>query len=224
MNVHANEELAKWEPFTRNLEGGIFRGPGVVYMNLGKCAVKIKLLDNETTPYVYGRISGIRIDHGYGKNPKGTIMNLGLGCYTGGSLERIKKDFTRLDGSYGMSETHRQWGEENQIKVGVKLFKGTTWQGIGNVKNIVDFEFPGQYTQFCLFSTTTKTPQALCNADAWNFPFKPQRKSDTYQYTYDIFKRITFIDHDQLPPDSPAIPPKPVESSPAVPADSVQSE
>ncbi|TDK62708.1 hypothetical protein [Sapientia aquatica] len=221
--AHAEEKLATWEQFRSNLEGGIFSGPGVVYMNLGNCAVKIKLLDNETTPYVYGRISGIRIDHGYGKDPKGTIMNLGLGCYTGKDLADIKKEFTRPDGSYGMSEMHRQWGEENEVKVGVKLFKGATWQGVGNVQDITTGEYPARDIFVCLFSTATRVPQALCS-DRLSFAFKPKFKSDTFKYVTDIFERITFIDRDQLPPDSPAIPPKPVAPSPADPANSVQSE
>ena len=211
-SAHSIEKMAKWNFSDGNNKelGGRYTGPGIAYLDLIRCSIKINLLSNEQIIYTYQRSGGLMLIHAVEKKPRDYTLNLGLGCYTGGSLERIKKDFTRPDGSYGMSETHRQWGEENEVKVGVKLFKGATWQGIGNVKNIVDFEFPGQYTEFCLFSTTTKTPQALCNADAWNFPFKPQRKSDTYQYTYDIFERITFIDHDQLPPDSPSIPPKPV--------------
>ena len=221
--AHADEKLAKWEfddPARKEL-GGRYFGPGIAYLDLIKCSIKVNLLSNEYVHYTYHKSGGLMLIHAVEKKPRDYTLNLGLGCYTGIDLADIKKEFTRPDGSYGMSEMHRQWGEENEVKIGVKLFKGATWQGVGN---IVDFEFPGQYTEFCLFSTITKTPQALCSSDAWNFPFKPQRKSDTYQYTYDIFKRITFIDHDQLPPDSPAIPPKPVAPSPADPANSVQSE
>ncbi|TDK62718.1 hypothetical protein [Sapientia aquatica] len=160
--AHADEKLAKWEfddPLRKEL-GGRYFGPGIAYLDLIKCSIKVSLLSNEYVHYTYHKSGGLMLIHAVEKKPRDYTLNLGLGCYTGGSLERIKKDFTRPDGSYGMSETHRQWGEENQIKVGVRLFKRITWQGIGNVKNIVDFEFPGQYTEFCLFSTTTKTPQA----------------------------------------------------------------
>ena len=222
-SAHSIEKMAKWNFSDGNNKelGGRYTGPGIAYLDLIKCLIKINLLSNEYIIYTYQRSGGLMLIHAVEKKPRDYTLNLGLGCYTGIDLADIKKEFTRPDGSYGMSEMHRQWGEENEVKIGVKLFKGATWQGVGN---IVDFEFPGQYTEFCLFSTITKTPQALCSSDAWNFPFKPQRKSDTYQYTYDIFKRITFIDHDQLPPDSPAIPPKPEAPSPADPANSVQSE
>ena len=210
--AHADEKLAKWEfddPLRKEL-GGRYFGPGIAYLDLIKCSIKVNLLTNEYVHYTYHKSGGLMLIHAVGKKPRDYTFNFGLGCYVGESLNEIKKDFTDPDGRYGMSETHRKWGEENQIKVGVKLFRGTTWQGVGNVKNIVDFEFPGQYTEFCLFSTTTKTPQALCNGFAWNFPFKPKDKIETFKYITDIFERITFIDHDQLPPDSPSIPPKPV--------------
>ena len=222
--AHAEEKLATWEQFRSNLEGGIFSEPGVVYMNLGNCAVKIKLLDNETTPYVYGRISGIRIDHGYGKDPKGTIMNLGLGCYTGKDLADIKKYFTLPDGSYGLSETFRKWGEDNSAKIAVKLFKGANWQGVANVEYLYTSDHPGQYIDLCLFSDSTKIPQALCNGGPWNFTFKPKFKTDTFKYVTQILGRITFIDHDQIPLDSLAQPPKPVEPPLVVPSNFIQSE
>ena len=223
--AHADEKLAKWEfddPARKEL-GGRYTGPGIAYLDLIKCSIKINLLSNEQIIYTYQRSGGLMLIHAVEKKPRDYTLNLGLGCYTGIDLADIKKEFTRPDGSYGMSEMHRQWGEENEVKVGVKLFKGATWQGVGNVQDITTGEYPARYIFVCLFSTATKLPQALCY-DRLGLPFKPKTKADTFKYVTDIFERITFIDHDQLPPDSPAIPPKPVEPSPAVPADSVQSE
>ena len=223
--AHADEKLAKWEfddPARKEL-GGRYFGPGIAYLDLIKCSIKVNLLSNEYVHYTYHKSGGLMLIHAVGKKPRDYTLNLGLGCYTGVDLADIKKEFTRPDGSYGMSEMHRQWGEENEVKVGVKLFKGATWQGVGNVQDITTGEYPARYIFVCLFSTATKLPQALCY-DRLGLPFKPKTKADTFKYVTDIFERITFIDHDQLPPDSPAIPPKPVEPSPAVPADSVQSE
>ena len=224
-SAHSIEKMARWNFSDGNNKelGGRYTGPGIAYLDLIRCSIKINLLSNEQIIYTYQRSGGLMLIHAVEKKPRDYTLNLGLGCYTGGSLERIKKDFTRPDGSYGMSEMHRQWGEENEVKVGVKLFKGATWQGVGNVQDITTGEYPARDIFVCLFSTATKVPQALCS-DRLSFPFKPKFKSDTFKYVTDIFARITFIDHDQLPPDSPAIPPKPVEPSPAVPADSVQSE
>ncbi|TDK62707.1 hypothetical protein [Sapientia aquatica] len=225
MNVFAQEKMATWEFYNEDYKerGGRYTGPGIAYLDLINCSVKLELLSNEYIIYTYQRSGGLMLIHAVGKKPRDYTLNLGLGCYTGVDLADIKKEFTRPDGSYGMSEMHRQWGEENEVKVGVKLFNGATWQGVGNVQDITTGEYPARYIFVCLFSTATKLPQALCY-DRLGLPFKPKTKADTFKYVTDIFERITFIDHDQLPPDSPAIPPKPVEPSPAVPADSVQSE
>ena len=224
-SAHSIEKMAKWNFSDGNNKelGGRYTGPGIAYLDLIKCSIKINLLSNEQIIYTYQRSGGLMLIHAVEKKPRDYTLNLGLGCYTGVDLADIKKEFTRPDGSYGMSEMHRQWGEENEVKVGVKLFKGATWQGVGNVQDITTGEYPARYIFVCLFSTATKLPQALCY-DRLGLPFKPKTKADTFKYVTDIFERITFIDHDQLPPDSPAIPPKPVEPSPAVPADSVQSE
>ena len=225
-SAHSIEKMAKWNFSDGNNKelGGRYTGPGIAYLDLIKCSIKINLLSNEYIIYTYQRSGGLMLIHALGKKPKDYTMNLGLGCYAGKDLDDIKRNFTLPDGRYGLSESFRKWGQDNNAKIAVRLFDGANWKGVGNVEYLYTTDFPGRYTEFCIFSATTKTPQALCNGDAWNFPFNPKRKSDTYQYTYDIFKRITFIDHDQLPTDSPAIPPKPVEPSPAVPADSVQSE
>ena len=226
MNVFAQEKMATWEFYNEDYKerGGRYTGPGIAYLDLINCSVKMELLSNEYIIYTYQRSGGLMLIHALGKKPKDYTMNLGLGCYAGKDLDDIKRNFTLPDGRYGLSESFRKWGEDNTAKIAVKLFDGANWKGVGNVEYLYTTDFPGRYTEFCIFSATTKTPQALCNGDAWNFPFNPKRKSDTYQYTYDIFKRITFIDHDHLPTDSPAIPPKPAEPAPAVPADSVQSE
>ncbi|TDK62716.1 hypothetical protein [Sapientia aquatica] len=224
-SAHSIEKMARWNFSDGNNKelGGRYTGPGIAYLDLIKCSIKINLLSNEQIIYTYQRSGGLMLIHQIKTKSENYSKNLGLGCYTGVDLADIKKEFTRPDGSYGMSEMHRQWGEENEVKVGVKLFKGATWQGVGNVQDITTGEYPARYIFVCLFSTATKLPQALCY-DRLGLPFKPKTKADTFKYVTDIFERITFIDHDQLPPDSPAIPPKPVEPSPAVPADSVQSE
>jgi len=218
MNIFASEKMATWEFYKEDNKerGGRYTGPGIAYLDLINCSVKMELLNNEYIIYTYGKSGGLMLIHPVGKRPRNYTLNLGLGCYVDESLNEIKKDFTDLDGGYGMSETHRKWGEDNDVKVGVKLFNGKTWQGVGNTADIVRGEHPARDIFICLFSTTTKTPQALCNGDAWNFPFKPKDRIETFKYITDIFERITFIDRDQLPPDSPAIPPKPVDAdSPA---------
>ena len=226
MNVFAQEKMATWEFYNEDYKerGGRYTGPGIAYLDLINCSVKLELLSNEYIIYTYQRSGGLMLIHAVEKKPRDYTLNLGLGCYTDIDLADIKKDFTLPDGSYGLSETFRKWGEDNTAKIAVKLFKGANWQGVANVEYLYTSDHPGQYIDLCLFSDSTKPPQALCNAGPWNFTFKPKFKSDTFKYITDIFERITFIDHDQLPPDSPAIPPKPVEPSPAVPADSVQSE
>ncbi|TDK62714.1 hypothetical protein [Sapientia aquatica] len=224
--AYADEKLAKWEfddPARKEL-GGRYFGTGTIYLDLIKCSIKVNLLTNEYVHYTFGKSGGLMLIHRIKTKAENYTKNLGLGCYTGKDLDDIKKDFTLADGSYGLSETFKKWGEENTAKIAVKFFKGVNWQGVGNVEYLYTSDHPGQYIDLCLFSDSTKPPQALCNAGPWNFTFKPKFKSDTFKYITDIFERITFIDHDQLPPDSPAIPPKPVEPSPAVPADSVQSE
>ena len=224
--AYADEKLAKWEfddPARKEL-GGCYFGPGTIYLDLIKCSIKVNLLTNEYVHYTYHKSGGLMLIHAVEKKPRDYTLNLGLGCYAGKDLDDIKRNFTLPDGRYGLSESFRKWGEDNTAKIAVKLFKGANWQGVANVEYLYTSDHPGQYIDLCLFSDSTKPPQALCNAGPWNFTFKPKFKSDTFKYITDIFERITFIDHDQLPPDSPAIPPKPVEPSPAVPADSVQSE
>ena len=76
--AHADEKLAKWEfddPLRKEL-GGRYFGPGIAYLDLIKCSIKVNLLSNEYVHYTYHKSGGLMLIHAVEKKPRDYTLNL----------------------------------------------------------------------------------------------------------------------------------------------------